>query len=894
MLLAFSASLRKSVPNFLRSQIGTNFLMNLSHLSVISKCSRTLSKRANLFFQTAAIITTITSSSVCAAEITGSASSTSLQSNPQIEARVNNLVGQMTLDEKIKMLSGTPDEFHVPGTARLKIPQLKFSDAQVGVRCFGRSTAYPAAPMLAAGWNIETASAIGRSLGRDCRARGVHVLLAPGGNLYRMAQYGRNFEYFGEDPYLASRITVPWIQAVQNEKVATCIKPYVANDQETQRMTANSIVDERRLHEICFPTFKAAIVEANSWTLMVAYNKLNGVYCTASKYLLNDLLNKEWGFRGIVMSDWGAVHDCLGPLLAGTDLEMGHGVYYVPKNIKALLKSGKLNMSVIDDHVKRVVRTSAVMGFLDRDQKDSSIPLDDPESAATALRIAREGLVLLKNEGQILPLERSKTKSIVVIGPNACPAVTGGGGSSFTDPIKSVSLLDAVKKAAGKDIVVNYIPTWMGANPTLWSSFKNQGFFETPPDGELRGARGEYFSNPDLNGAPVMTRLDETIDFDWSAWSPSEKMKSEPFSVRWHGTIKAQQTDNYVFACSSNGAKVTMDGRAIFDSAPGGTTQNATATIALKAGEEHEITIEYRHRSGVPTMRFNWGKANEEFTDEEAKQLAQADLVIAALGYNPNLEGEGFDRTYDLPSEQVRLLKKVSKLNPHTAVVLNAGGNVGMEEWIDLVPSLIHAWYPGQNGNTAVAESIFGDLCPSGRLPITFERKWEDAPAFGTYPGDPKNGGAVKYTEGIYVGYRWFDKKNIEPRFPFGYGLSYTTFSMQNLKVERDGDHYNVSVDVKNTGKRAGAAVAQLYVKPLDTSTIDRPIQELKGFRRVLLEPGETKSCQLTLDASSFALYDPTKHKWISPEGSYEIAIGSSSRDIHCSKSISWKPINKK
>jgi beta-glucosidase len=291
-------------------------------------------------------------------------------------------------------------------------------------------------------------------------------------------------------------------------------------------------------------------------------------------------------------------------------------------------------------------------------------------------------------------------------------------------------------------------------------------------------------------------------------------------------------------------------------------------------------------------MQFAWAKANPEFTPEEAKQIKNADAVIASVGFCPSLESEGFDRSYDLPTEQVDLLQRVSRLNPHTIAVLNAGGNVAMDSWIDGVAGVLHAWYPGQNGNTAVAEAIFGDLNPSGRLADTFERKWPDSPAYGNYPGNSANGGTVKYAEGVYVGYRWYDKKNIAPRFPFGYGLSYTTFAIHDMKVAKQSNEVQVSADVTNTGKRAGTEVVQLYVRPLN-SKIDRPIQELKSFARVELQPNETKSVAFNLNPDSFATFDPKKHIWTSPEGQYELAAGSSSRNIDCSQSISWGSVEK-
>ena len=601
------------------------------------------------------------------------------KSDSAVDAKVSALLSKMSQDEKITILSGTSDEMHVPGLKRLGIPELKFSDGPMGVRCYGKSTAYPAGAMLAASWDADAAQQEGKALGRDCRARGVHVLLAPGCDLYRVPQCGRNFEYFGEDPFLSARMTVGYIKGVQGENVATSVKHYAANDQEILRDSVDTIVDERRLQEICFPPFKAAVQEANVWTVMAAYNKVNGDWCTANSYLLTDVLRKQWGFKGILMSDWGAVHDCLGPITAGTDLEMGKTVYYTADNIKRLMQEGKVTQQQIDEHVARILRMSVAMGFFDNNQEDKSIPLNDLSSAKAALNVAREGLVLLKNDNQTLPLDREKLHSVVVMGPNACPPVIGGGGSSEMDPFYSISLLDAVTSAAKDKVKISYIPNWVGPNPTAQSSFNILAVFEPQGEDGQRGMKGEYFDNPNLSGNPVATKIDGRVSFNWGAWHPVEQIKSSTYSVRWTGKIKAAQTDNYTFAFSSDGARIKLDGKTLFDNWDSAAMSNAVKTVRMQAGETHDISIEYHHLNGGSNMLFNWGRAHEALTAEEAKVISDADAVIAAVGFNWSMESEGFDRPYDLPIEQVAMLNAVSKLNPRTIVVLNAGGNVGMD-----------------------------------------------------------------------------------------------------------------------------------------------------------------------------------------------------------------------
>jgi beta-glucosidase len=807
------------------------------------------------------------------------------------EPKANEILSQMTLDEKIKMLSGTQDQMHVPGVPRLKISELQFSDGPVGVRVYGRSTAYPCGAMLAATWNRSLAQNYGEALGDDCLARGVHVLLAPGVDLYRVPQCGRNFEYFGEDPYLAGQLAVSYITGVQKKHVVACVKHYAANDQETLRDSINTIIDERRLHEICLPPFEEAVAHG-VWTIMAAYNKVNGFWCTANKELMSDILRKQWNFCGVAMSDWGAVHEFLGPFTAGTDLEMGTTTYYTADNIKHALTEGKIKISDVDDKVRRLLRMSLSMGFFDHPQLDKSIPLDDPRSVQAATQVARDGLTLLKNDNKFLPLDRATAKHIVVLGPNACPAVTGGGGSSYTDPFHATSLYDAIIGSAHDPSDVEYIPSYIDKDSISKLVFTYHGMFEpvTSQNGQ-RGVTAEYYDNADMQGEAKISIFELSPNHWWGDGHPIDQIKTPSYSVRWAGKIKAAQTDDYVLAVQSDGARAFLDGKPILETTSEKLDRHTTK-VHLAQNEIHDVSIEYRHRSGKDAaMQFEWSKASEAFTPEEQSKIRRADAIVYAAGFNPGLESEGFDRTYELPGNQEADIKAIAQLNPKILVVVNAGGNVAMDNWIDSVRGLMYAWYPGQNGNLAVAQALFGDLNPSGHLPDSFEKRWEDSPAYGNYPGDLTNGGTIKYTEGIYTGYRWYDKKSIAPRFPFGYGLSYTTFNVGSMKMEpiqgeskaKSDAKITINAKVTNTGARAGSCVVQLYVRPPKQSKIDRPIQELKEFARVDdMKPGESRDINFTLTRHAFGTYDEQKHEWIYPPGDYEIALGTSSRDINC------------
>ena len=590
------------------------------------------------------------------------------------------------------------------------------------------------------------------------------------------------------------------------------------------------------------------------------------------------------------MSDWGAVHELLKPFVAGTDLEMGRTLFYTAEKIKQCIDLGQITQAQVDEHARRVLQLMVKMGFLDRDQLVASIPLEDPESASSALKVAAEGLVLLRNQNHTLPLSRATTKNIVVVGPNACPDQVKGGGSSETEPFRGLSLLDALKETAGGAVRVDYIPTWIGSDLSADGAFNSTSRFEPNTKDGSRKALADYFSNAGLAGPPLVSKMDETINFRWNDQHPLEEIKTPSYSVRWTGKLKAPQTDEYVFCCRSDGARVILNGQTIIDDWSNAAIATTTHKANLEKTKIYDLIVEYHHTHGPATMQFSWGKADKDFTAEEKNLVVNADAVIASVGLDRMIESEGYDHAYDLPTEQSSLINDVAKLNDHTIVVLNAGGNVGMKSWVDNTAALLHAWYPGQNGNKAVAQAIFGDINPSGRLPDTFEMQWEDSPAFSNYPGESANGGRVNYAEGIYVGYRSFDKRKLAPRYPFGYGLSYTTFDLHDIKIKNESRTAHVSVDVVNTGKRKGATVVQLYVRPIDLKRgVDRPVQELKGFKRVELESGERKTICFVLNPDSFAVFDESTKAWTSPAGEYVIALGFSSRDIAAQKSLHWR-----
>ena len=702
--------------------------------------------------------------------------------NLPVEKRVQDLLSRMTLQEKVAMLSGANWMQSVPNE-RLGIPSIKMADGPIGIRSWAgpssetnaevskktvTTTAFPAGIAMAASWDTDLLQSEGEAIGQEVKAVGRDMILGPTVNINRTPLWGRNFEGYGEDPYLTSRLAVAYIKGVQSEGVIATVKHFAVNNQEFERHRINVVVDERALQEIYFPAFKAAVQEAGVWSVMSAYNKLNGVYCAEDAALLKDVLQNQWGFKGFVVSDWGSTYSTAATVNAGMDLEMpggepmkewlkrprtqqsgNSGGWLVPERVLAEVKAGKISTTTIDDNVGRILRVIFVSGQFDKPHTATG-QIDTPEQRAVARKAATESIVLLKNSEDLLPLDSSKVHTLVVIGPNAAVARTGGGGSSLVTPKYSIAPLQGIQDRAGQRIKVSY-------------------------------ALGAAMEGEDPNKDP---------------------------------------------------SKDTPETR-------------------------------------------------EQLRNEAVNAAAKADAAVVVVGRSPKLESEGFDiKSLDLPAGQDDLIEAVAKANKRTVVVINAGGPVLMSKWIEQVPAIVDMWYGGQEGGNAIADVLFGDADPSGKLPVSFVKEWKDSPAYGHYPGENLQ---VDYAEGIYVGYRYFDKQKIEPLFPFGYGLSYTKFDYSDLMISPNrtssGAPVEVSLRVRNGGTRPGAEVVELYVHD-GHSSVDRPVQELKGFRRVELAPGESKDVRFTLDRDAMAFYSTAKKDWVTEPGQFDVLVGASSRDI--------------
>ena len=797
-------------------------------------------------------------------------------SKADVDTRVESILSKMTVDEKVEILGGIND-FYTRAIPRLGIPALRMSDGPMGVHDYGLTTAYPAGIALAASWDMELAHRFGMAMGKDARTRGVHFILGPGMNIYRAPMNGRNFEYFGEDPFLAARIAVNTIQGIQEQGVVATAKHFAGNNSEFARMTLTSDIDERTLREIYLPAFEASVKEGKVGAVMDAYNLVNGTYMTENNHLNNEILKKEWGFDGIVMSDWGATHDGLAAANGGLDLEMPSPSFMNRSVLLPALKDGQLSMATLDDKVRRILRIAIQFGFFDRPQTDTSLPVLSQEGRQVALEEARGGMVLLKNTGNLLPLDDTKLRTIAVVGPNAYPAVISGGGSAQTLPFNSVSFLEGISNRLGTKANVLYAVDL----PVLDDVFENSEFV-TAPHGEA-GLKGEYFSNQELKGAPTMVRVDKRVHFDWGEGSFVEGQPVDHFSVRWTGYFVPKATADYEFFTSADdGVRLYIDSdRVIEDWLPHSQTVD-TAIKHLEAGHEYSVRFEYFEDVGSAIVGFGVTRA-DAFVGNKTKALAaKSDAVVICVGFDPKTESEGSDRSFQLPGGQDELIRQISAVNKNTIVVVTAGGNVDMSQWVDKVPAILHVWYPGQEGGTALAQILFGDYSPSGKLPASFERQWEDNPVFHSYY-PPAGQMKVSYSEGVFLGYRYYDRASVKPLFPFGFGLSYTTFTYNNLAISPDkssaNDSVTVSFDVKNSGRREGAEVAELYVSP-SHSSVPRPVKELKGFAKVNLKPGESQRVTIKLDRRAFAFYDVTKKDWNAEPGDYAILVGGSSDKI--------------
>ncbi|MFJ3803210.1 glycoside hydrolase family 3 C-terminal domain-containing protein [Streptomyces sp. NPDC090088] len=754
----------------------------------------------------------------------------------RVSARVAALVARMTLDEKLSFVHGGTDPQalgqagYIPGVPRLGIPELRLTDGPAGVRVNEHATAMPAPVALASSFDDQLAREFGRTVGRDGRALGQDVLLAPMTNTIRVPYAGRNFETFSEDPLLSSRMVAGEVEGVQSQGLIATVKHYAENNQEDNRMGVNVNVDEQTLRQIELPAFEAA-VEAGAGAVMCSYNSVNGSHGCGSDELLDSILKEQWGFTGWVMSDWGATHATT-DIVNGLDQEMPSGVY-LGEELKTAITDGTIPVSELNDSVARILQQMAKFGLLDG--AATRRPARDPNGGAkVAQKVAESGAVLLKNTGKALPLTGEDT-SIGLIGPTAkTPKVTGGGSSNVV-PDSAASPLDTITARAGRHATVRYA------------------------------------AGGDNTGVPIpASALSPALPVDADGSIPV----TPDASFYYSGTLDVPTDGDYSFVFDLPAAygALKIDGNSVIT----GFLGSSSATVHLTAGT-HSLEAGALAIQGGPTkVRLSWVTPQAaQAARDQAVALARQVKTPVVFAYDDGTEG--YDRkNLSLPADQDGLISAVADANPNTIVVLNTGSSITMP-WLSKVKAVLDMYYPGENGAEATAGLLYGDVNPSGKLTQTFPASESATPVAGDPLRYPGVGDQENYSEGVYVGYRWYDKERAAPLFPFGYGLSYTSFAYRDLAVRQSHGALTVSFTLKNTGTRTGAEVAQVYVGASPATTAPQAVRALGGYQKVRLRPGESKTVRIRVDARQLKYWNTSSRAWVLGTGKRDVWVGSSS-----------------
>ena len=799
-----------------------------------------------------------------------------------LEARVSDLLGRLTLDEKIALMAGG-SSFGTAPVPRLGIPALHFSDGPNGVRSNeGRAaTVFPTGSALAATWNPEVIRAVGEAIGREALALNVQVMLGPDVNIQRMPLAGRNFEDYSEDPHLAGEIGIAMVQGIQSAGVGTSVKHFVGNEQELERMRSSSNMDERTLREIYLRPFEMIVAAARPWTLMASYNRLNGTYMSENRRLIRGVLDGEWGFDGLLMSDWGAVHTTVAAANAGLDLEMPGPPQYFGARLQTAVRNWQVDQGAVEDAARRMVRTILRSGLLDGKPRPQG-ELRSARNREAALAAARESIVLLKNAHAVLPLDRHRIQTLAVIGPDADVPLYEGGGSAHAIPATRLTPLESLQSVAGRRITIRYA---RGAdNDEVPPPIDSRLLSQTAGSARARahGLAYSYYDNADFKGSPVETGVETDFDKTMIAAHLGQ------MSARWHGYLTAPASGPYQFSLSGVGrVTLSIDGVALIGPKQGAAlppridfgAPMKLATVTLQAGRRYQIQVDYVSPP-VAFHSMHLGLRLPPPSIDEAAAVARgADAAIVFVGSSRSTETEGRDRaSLALGGRQNELVEAVLAANPRTVVVLESGSAYELP-WADRAPAIVEGWLDGEQGPVALAQVIFGEVNPSGKLPFTFPQRLADNPTFLYYPAQRD----ADYGEGVFVGYRWYDKRQIAPLFAFGHGLSYTTFAYSNLRVParvQAGQPIDIAVDVKNTGTRTGEETVELYVGDEATTAVVRPIKELVAFSKMKLDPGQTTTVRFKLQPRDLAYYDAHQNGWVSTPGAHRVYVGSSSRDI--------------
>ena len=796
---------------------------------------------------------------------------------------IEQYVDEMTLEEQVSILAGE-DFWSVPAVARLGIGKARVTDGPNGARGGGTliggvtAAAFPVGIAIGATWDPKLAQDIGSAIADEVKSKGAHCSLAPTVNIHRSVTNGRNFECYSEDPELTADLAVGYINGLQSKGIAATIKHFAGNESEIERTTIDSVVDERALREVYLRPFEDAVKKAKTWGIMSSYNKLNGAYTAESTWLLNDVLRDDWKYDGIVMSDWFGSRSTAPTINAGLDLEMPGPTRDRGDKLIAAVEAGEVARDTVRTRALNMLRWMERIGSLD-DHKDWIEAADNrPEHRALIRKAGADGAVLLKNEAAILPLPAPKGK-VAVIGPNAKTAQIMGGGSAQLNPHYSVSPFEALSERLGSENVLFA----QGCSNHRWEPLLTGNF------------TAEYFANTTLSGGAVHSEKMDSLQSFWIPPIAEGKAQPSDFSARISGTYTPEASGLHLVGLHSAGySKIYVDGKLVVDAwtywTKGGTffeegCDEIVGEVQLQAGRAHEITVEFSVRPSdnlvLSGLRAGISRPLTDIDIQQAVQAAAAaETAILCVGRSGEWDTEGSDlKSIALPGRQNDLISAVLDANPRTVIVLQTGGPVEMP-WLDKASTVLQAWYPGQEAGNAITDVLFGDAEPGGRLPQTFPVRWQDNPTWTQDPSIyPGLDGQVRYEEGVFVGYRHYEKHSIAPMFPFGFGLSYTTFELSDVRAQATDTGVQVLATLSNTGQRAGSTVVQAYVGE-DAPEIERPVRELKGFQKIELDAKETTKVTIDLDPRDFAYFDSASQCWRVKQGLFSLAVGLSAVDI--------------
>ncbi|KAH3997005.1 beta-glucosidase [Parastagonospora nodorum] len=825
--------------------------------------------------------------------------------------KARELAAKLTLEEQVSLLAGA-DFWRSKAIPEKGIPSIKTSDGPNGARgeFFTNGTPaalFPCGISMASSWNVDMMEEIGRHLGDECKARGADVLLAPTICMHRSPLGGRNFESYSEDPFLTGKLAASYVRGLQSKGIAATIKHFVGNEQETERQAYDAIIAERPLREIYLKPFEIAVREASPWALMSAYNMVNGQHADEYVHSIKEILRGEWGWEGTIISDWTGTYATAPSIKSGVDIEMpGPSKWRKFEQVKECLDNGELDVEDVEEAAARVLylveRTKGLNNMTPEEPEKS---IDNPETRALILQAGIEGLTLLKNEGNVLPIKNAK--KVAMIGPNVKRSIASGGGSAGLNPYYKTTPWDGVQNRFKGEVTFA-----QGCDSAKWLPLASP--YCKTENGET-GVRLEYYRGDRFKGEPEVVQ--HKVSTDLWLWDSAPMELLPDFSFKVKTTLTPQSTGKHSFSFASVGpGRMFIDGELFIDNwdwveegeAMFSASEDVLKSVELEEGKPVEILIEstseVRPASKVSTLgrRYDYGGCRIGYQEEdkidriqEAVDAAkEADVAILVVGLDAEWESEGYDRqTMDLPKNgsQDRLIEAVLAANPRTVVVNQSGTPISMP-WVHKAPAILQAWYQGQEAGNALADVLFGNASPSGKLPTTFPVRIEDNPAYHNWPGENLK---TVYGEGIYVGYRHYERSKIAPLFPFGHGLTYTTFEYGTPTVSAtvltEAGEIVVTVPVTNTGRVAAHEIVQAYVKDIK-STLPRPEKELQAFGKVFLQPGETKNVNLKLNKHSVGYFDTSLGQtgaWIAEEGTFEVLVGASSADIRSKVSFEVK-----